>query len=104
MFEITERSTAYLTASFFDKAGAAAAPSSVTYRVDCEKTGAALVPSSSVTPGQSVEITIPASANAMQEATNDFETKVVTVTANYGAGEQITAAYRYRVRNLSKIT
>lgn len=104
MFEITEHSTAYLTANFFDKAGVAAVPSSVTYRVDCETTGAELVASGPIAAAASVEITIPESANAMQEATNAFETKVVTVTANYGAGEQITAAYRYRVRNLSKIT
>lgn len=104
MLEVNDKSTAYVTVSFTDKDGAAASPSAVSYRVDCATTLAALVPDTSATPGASVEITVPASANAMQDPTNDFETKLVTVTATYGAGEQITGAFRYRVRNLNKIT
>jgi len=104
VFEINEKSTAYVTAAFADKAGVAAVPTGVTYRVDCQSTGVELVADTAASAAASVEITIPPTANAIQEPTNDFEVKVVTVTATYGASDQITAAYRYRVRNLSKIT
>jgi hypothetical protein len=103
VFEINEKSTAYVTAAFADKAGVAAVPTAVTYRVDCKSTGAALVAETSASAAASVEIAIPPTANAIQDPTNDFEVKVVTVTASYGASDQITAAYHYRVRNLSKI-
>lgn len=104
MLEVTEKSTAYVTVSFFDKNDVAAAPSGITYRVDCEASGAELVPDTAGSPGTTLEITVPASANAIQQPTNAFETKLVTVTATYGAGEQVTGYFRYRVRNLSKIS
>lgn len=103
MLEVTEKSTAYLTVNFFDKNEVAAAPSGITYRVDCEDTGAELVPDTAGAPGTTLEITIPSTANAIQDPAHAFETKLVTVTATYGVGDQLTGYYRYRVRNLSKI-
>lgn len=103
IFEVNERSTAYVTATFLDRNGQPATPDSVTYRVDCETTDTALVALGPAVPAASVEIVIPADANAMQNPANDFEVKLVTVAAVYGAGDQVTQQYRYRVRNLRKI-
>jgi hypothetical protein len=103
LFEVNERSTAYVTATFLDRAGEPAVPESVTYRVDCETTGSPLVAPGPAVPGSTVEIVVPAALNAIQSPDNEFETKIVTLTAVYGPGDQITQAYRYRVRNLKKI-
>ena len=104
MFEVNEKSTAYLAVTCLDKLLAAAAPATFTYRVDCESTGAALVPDTPLTPDVNMELVVPADANAIQEPTNAFEYRLVTMTATYSGGEQVTTQYRYRVRNLTKIT
>lgn len=101
---VNEATTAYLTVTFLDKDGAQAAPSSVSYRIDCLTTGAAVRASTPVTPAASqVEITLDATDNAMQSTGNLTERRRVTVTASYGVGDQVQEQYDYLVKNLSEV-
>jgi len=105
MSEVLEKSTHYLTVDFFDKTGAAATPSAVTYRVDCLTTGQNVLTDTSVSAADSVEITLSPTVNAMQGANNLREQRRVTVIAQYGgAGDQAVGTFDYSVRNVGGIT
>lgn len=97
---VAERSTAYLTVSFIDKAGGLESPASVQYRIDCETTGQVVRDWTTVPPGPSVEIVLTPTDNAMQDATNESERRTVTVVATYGAADSVRDRSEYYVRNL----
>lgn len=100
MEQVNEKSTAYLTVSFKDKAGAPAAPASVTYRVDDATGNTAVRASTALGAAASIEITLTKEDNAIVNAANRFETRVVTVIAVYGASDELRDEYRYQIRNL----
>lgn len=98
---VNEGTTAYLTVAFYDKTDVLAAPTTINYRVDDLASGTNIVASTAVgSPASSVEITLTAAANAILDSLNEYEVRVVTITASYGAGGQVQDQYRYRVRNL----
>lgn len=97
---VNEKSSSYLTVAFFDKTGAAAIPASVTYRLDCLTTGAAILADTVLSPAASIEIAITPTQNAILADGNTTETKRVTVKATYGASDAINAQYDYLVANL----
>jgi hypothetical protein len=104
MTEVFEKSTHYLAVDFLDKTGAAAAPSAVTYRVDCLTTGNVVLADTSIGAASSIEITLSPTVNAMQGANNMREQRRVTVIAQYGgAGDQAVGAFDYSVRNVGGI-
>lgn len=98
---VNEGSTAYVTVSLKDKAGALAAPASLTYSLHCLTTGAVLRDDVALTPGSQVEITLTPADNAIQNAGNLYETRLLTVAAGYGAGDALQADYEYQVKNLA---
>lgn len=100
---VNEGSTAYLTVAFTDKNGAAAAPTTVTYRIDCLTNGTEVKDDTSLSPGTSVEITITATENAIISQSNALEKRVVTVIGSYGTGDAVKNEYQYWVKNLSKV-
>jgi len=102
MDTVNEGTTAYLEVAFLDKAGAAALPTGVTYRIDCLSTGTAVKASTSVTPATSVEITLSALDNAII-GNAPAERRRVTVEATYGVADAVRSQYDYLVRNLSAI-
>lgn len=99
---VNEGSTAYLTVTFLDKAGAQAAPTSISYRIDCLTNAQEVKDDTAVVAGASVEITLTPADNAIIAAANSQERRLVTVTATYGASDAVKADYEYRVRNLAK--
>lgn len=103
MDTVNEKSTSYLTVAFKDKTGAASAPASVLYRIDCLTTGAVIKADSSLSPAASIEITLTATENSMQLTGNVLETRRVTVKATYGAGDTMNEQYDYQIRNLSGV-
>jgi hypothetical protein len=103
MDTVNEGTTAYLSVQFLDKAGSAAAPSSVSYRIDCLTTGTAVLAPTSATPGSTVELTITATQNAILGG-RPFERRRVTVEAGYGAGDGVKSQFDYLVRNLSAVS
>lgn len=101
--QVNERSTAVITASFFDADGEPAIPSSLVYSVWCMTTGEQLRAETSLTPVAVAEITLDATDTAIQDATNSFERRRVTVSATYGAGDELHQDIEIVVRNLHRV-
>ncbi len=102
--QVNERSTAYLTVTFRDKAGAAQAPASAAYRIDDVGSGQPVRGDTAISaPGSAVEIVLTTADNAIRNAAAGYERRRVTVTAEYGAGEAVRAEYVYRVINLAGV-
>ena len=104
MATVTEKSTAYLTIAFYNKAGALDEPVSISYRIDDVESGQAVRASTSVAPANTVEITLTSTDNTILNQVGGDEERRVTVTATYGANDQITDEYIYLIQNLSKVT
>lgn len=102
--EVNEKSTSYLSVTFKDKAGAAAAPASATYRIDCITTGTAIKGDTALTPAGTVEIAITPNENRIVTPGNARERRRVTVTATYGATDSVSDEFDYDVVNLSHVT
>lgn len=102
---INEKTTAYLPLAFRDKGGKLAAPTAITYRIDCLTTGQAVKAWSALSPAAEAEITLSASDNAILGA-NDRERRLVTVIAAYGPSndDQVTGEFSYDVRNLKFVS
>lgn len=99
---VNEGSTAYATVTLKDKAGALAAPASLTYSLHCLTTGAVLRDNVSLAPASQVEITLTPADNAIQTVGNLYETKLLTVVAGYGAADALKEQYEYQVKNLAR--
>lgn len=100
---INEGTTGYLTVEFYDKTGTLAAPSAVTYRIDCLTTGTEVVDDTSVTAASSVEIQLTAANNAILGG-RPRERRRVTVTGTYAGSQAVRHEYDYEVRNLSAVS
>jgi hypothetical protein len=100
---ITEGSTAYLSVSLKDKAGALAAPASLSYSLTCMTTGAVLRQDVPLAPASQVEITLTPADNAIQSQANLYEIRRVTVKAGYGAADALNEEYEYQVKNLTGV-
>jgi hypothetical protein len=100
---VKERSTRYLSIEFRDRNGMLAAPTAVTYRIDCRTTGTQVRQWTSVPPGQSIEIVLTPDDNAIFGGdAHEREVRHVTIVAAYGPNntDQATDDYEYAVRNL----
>lgn len=100
---VNEKSTAYVTVAFSDKAGAPAIPATVTYSTKCKTTGTAIKTNVAVAPAASVEITLDALDNAIQTPANAAEDKLLTVRATYGVNDECNSDYTWRVKNLGGV-
>lgn len=100
---INEGTSAWLTVTFKDQAGANAAPTSATYQVDCLTTGTAVRAATAMGAGAAVEIALTEDDTAIQLAANATERKRVSVIGSYGAGDKVKAQYDFIVTNLSEV-
>lgn len=100
---VNEKSTAYLTVTCKDKAGAQAAPSALSYRIDCLTTGQVLLEDTALAAAAEVEITLTPAQNAILGG-NQQERRRVTVQATYGAADAVNAEFEYVVRNLGGVS
>lgn len=97
-FTLPAGSTAYLEVTFLDKAGVAAVPGAVDYRIDCYNTGASVRATTSIAPAATVEITLTPTDNTLVSPAHATELRTVTVRAHYGADDQVVADYAYQLR------
>ncbi len=105
MERVNEKSTAYLTVTFRDKAGAAQAPATAKYRIDDVTTGQPVLGDTEIpTPGSTVELTLSVGDNTMLSQIAATEQRRVTVVAEYGAGDAVRAEYIYEVINLAGVS
>ena len=104
MATVNEKTTAYVAVKFYDKAGALAAPSSVTWRLDCMTNSQQIADWSSISPASEIEITVGFALNAIINQANDTERRVVTVRAVYGASDELHSEFVYILQNLRNVS
>ena len=93
-----------MTVSFFDENGNPMTPTTVDYRIDCMTTGRAVQPwISAGAPASVMTIVVTASQNAIINEGDSYETKCVTVRANFSLPTEFTSQYLYQVENLPGI-
>lgn len=98
---VNEKSTIWVTVAFQDRTGAAVAPSSATYRIDCLTSGAAILASTAISGlAASVEIEVTSTQNTIQSSANPEEFRRMTVTANYGTGDVMVEEFDWIIKNL----
>lgn len=102
MDSVNEKSTAYITVSFFDKNKAPIAPDSITYNTLDVLTGAMIKTSITVTPAASVVITLDAADSAISNISRAYENKCLVVKSVYGV-EQCNDEYFWSVKNLNVV-
>lgn len=100
---VNEGSKAWLTVSFYDRAGVLAAPASLTYQIHCLTTDSVVRAETALGIDTEVEIPLTAADNAIINQANGYELKRVTIIANYNVDDEIKAQYDYVVNNLSAI-
>ena len=100
---VNERSTAYLAVSFYDKAGALSAPTSITYTIRHEN-GTVIRGPVTVAASEGVEITLDTNDNAIINTSGKSEIHVVTITGTYGVNDAIVSAFRYQVNRIDAVT
>ena len=105
MERVNEKSTAYLTVTFRDKAGAAQAPATATYRIDDVATGQPVRSDTDISaPDSTVELTLTVTDNTLKNPIAAAEQRRVTVTAEYGSGDAVRSEYIYEVINLAGVS
>jgi len=105
MERVNEKSTAYLTVTFRDKAGAAQAPATATYRIDDVATGQPVRSDTDISePGSTVELTLTVADNTLKNPIAAAEQRRVTVTGEYGNGDAVRSEYVYEVVNLAGVS
>lgn len=103
---VNEKSHYTVTLRFTDENGEAITPVSGSYRIDDVASGQQIRGDTPFVPaGSSHDIVIADNENAIQNAENDTEERVVTVSVVYGADSRVQKSeYRYYVRNLLKVS
>ena len=105
MERVNEKSTAYLTVTFRDKAGAAQAPATAKYRIDDVATGQPVRSEIDISsPGSTVELTLTVDDNTLKNSIAAAEQRRVTVVAEYGSGDAVRSEYIYEVFNLAGVS
>lgn len=100
-----EETTAYLTVSFYDKAGALENPVSATWEAHDVKSGTELQSATALAPvGGQVEITIPTTVNTMVDPNLEEEVRRITVKALYSGVDGVNDKFDYTLVNLSAVT
>lgn len=93
-----------LTVSMYDTAGALAAPTSASYRIDDVKSGTQIRGNTALSAASSQTLTVKYSDTAMVDPNNETERRRLTVTAIYGTDvdgnpRQISREYDFVVQN-----
>lgn len=100
---IPENTTAFLTVAFKDKNGDPETPATAAWLAIDLYSGEILQPETALSPAASIEITIPASVNAIQNENLPKETRRVIVKATYGGSQSLNQKFDYIVENLEQI-
>lgn len=75
-------------------------PSAVSYRLDCLTSGIQILDWTTVTPGETVTVTVTATQNKIQQDYNRTERKQLTIAADYGLSTQFVDSIDWEVTNL----
>jgi hypothetical protein len=99
LFKENEGSTTDLNIKFYDKLGALVVPDSATWVINDLASGTVMKASAALPAGSSVDVTIPATANAIVSQANTSEIRVITVHAVEGTDVK-NDDYHYMLMNL----
>jgi len=92
--------SSFTATAFFRLDDAANAPTTASYRIDCLSTGKVLQDWTSLTPAVSNTIAITATHNAIQNQSNKFEKKQISVAANPDTATQVRESVEYKIENI----
>ena len=93
---VNQGQTYVLGLTFTDENGNGLTPSSASYRIDVEGSNVAVVPWTPFSPSANTyNLVITAAQNALQNANNAREERVVTLQFGYGLGNEQVSEYRY---------
>jgi len=95
-----QEGSSFTATAYFRNADTAEAPTTAKYRVDCLTTGKTVQEWTTLTPAESIAISITATHNAIQDNSNRFEKKQITVAANPDTATQFRAVRTYKVENI----
>ncbi len=96
-----ERSQITVGARFRDRALAdEVTPTNVKYRLDCLTTGQSIADWTSVTPGETVSVTVTPTQNAIVNGCNTHERKQLMIAADYGLATQFVESIEWEISNL----
>jgi hypothetical protein len=99
MITVKERTQLPVRWTIVDHDGVNAIPVTMRYRVDCVTTSVQVLDWQTLNPSSPVDFTIPASAHVIQDDTNLYEIKRLTIEANAGLDNQISDIVDYGVQN-----
>lgn len=92
--------SAFTATAYFRDGDAANAPTTAKYRIDCLTTGKNIKDWTTLSVAASIAISITATDNAIQDQSNRFEKKQITVAADPDGAGQVREAITYKVENL----
>ena len=97
---VNELSGATFTIRPTDETGTAVIPSNARYRLDDKTSLGALIAWTTLTPATTMTVSIPATSNAIIDASVAEEFKVFTVETDYGTSVAHVEELEYSVKNL----
>lgn len=100
MLTIPEKSRQGFSFIFEDENLERFTPASVRYRLHDPERNVELIPWTDVTPAETVNVIIPASANRILMNFQAYELRVLTVQSDYDTDSQLSEDRIYRVKNL----
>lgn len=101
LFEVPERSTAWLTVSFFNRAGAPETPAGVTYEIWDVASDTMVLTETSLTPNTQIEIVLASNDNRIINSDNFREARKVIVVATYSGSQKHVQDFVYHIRNIA---
>ena len=100
MSQVNENQAYRYTVASLDYNGKARTPTNARYRLDDKLSGNSIIAWTDISPlSTSMTIDIPASANAIIDSNQEFETKVLTVEVDYGTNDASNTEVEYEVKN-----
>lgn len=98
---VNEGTTTIITVSFYNENNEPITPDSVIYRLDDIYSGTEIKDDTSITPGESVDITISSTENRIVNRNRPVEKRIMSVKYTY-AGNSKTGydSYIYMIQNL----
>ena len=104
MEKVNEKSTAYLTVTFYDRDDQPAQPASATYEIHDLDTGTEIRTLEGLSPTDGVvDITLNKTDNSLVDDENAKEVRVVSIHAVYGADDELHDEYTYEVIGLDQV-
>lgn len=102
--EYNEGQSFTATFKFFDSGYVPSSPTTARYRVDCLTTGNEIRGWTTVTPAQTLNISVSPEDNRIVSSANPFERRQLVVQSNYGTSTQSVQTSDWLVKNLQGVT